>query len=103
MAQDAFGVAVTAASLDDYERFLPGGAAYELAREAVEALKPTHLAWELSLRIPETAAPGARLDGRAKLGWTSWLTPEGRDVLRADARLRPVRASRLERRGERAA
>jgi type VI secretion system protein ImpH len=40
------------------------------------------------VQIDERKAPAARLDGGTRLGWTSWLAPAGRAVLRSDAKLR---------------
>lgn len=89
LPEDSFRVAVTVSDMDGYSAFLPGGVAHERAAEATEALKPSHLDWELSLRIDERQAPPAVLGGGARLGWTSWVAPAGRDVMRADARLKP--------------
>jgi type VI secretion system ImpH/TssG family protein len=89
LVEDSFRVAVTVDDITAYEAFLPEGLAHRLAAEATQALKPDHLDWDLSLRIHETKAPPATLGGGARLGWTSWVAPAGRDVIRADARLKP--------------
>ncbi len=88
-AEDTFRVTVRATDADDYRRLLPGQSAHEAAREALHALAPSDLSWELELELPEPKAPGARLDGGAMLGAMSWAAPRGRaGVIRADARIR---------------
>jgi type VI secretion system protein ImpH len=101
VASDAFRVVARAASFRDYEALLPTGQRFAIAAEALEAFAPSHLEWDLMIEIEEQHAPPARLDGRARLGWTGWL---GRNRngsgLRADAHLtkraRPKRAKRGE-------
>ena len=88
-AEDTFRVMVRAVSTEDYARLLPGQPAHEAAREALHALAPSELSWELELEIEEPHAPGARLDGTAPLGLMSWSAPRARaGVVRADARMR---------------
>ncbi len=88
-AEDTFRVMVRAVSTEDYARLLPGQPAHEAAREALHALAPSELSWELELEIEEPHALGARLDGRAALGLMSWAAPMGRPgIVRADARIR---------------
>lgn len=88
-AEDTFRVMVRAVSADDYRRLLPGRPAHQAAREALQALAPSELSWELELEIAEPQAPGARLDGQAPLGLMSWVAPQGRHgMVRADARIR---------------
>jgi type VI secretion system protein ImpH len=85
---DAFRVVIRARSLRDYETLLPTGPAFRLAAEALNAFAPSHLEWELELEVPEQEVRPASLDGRARLGWTSWLTPEADTPrIRADTRL----------------
>ncbi|AYV45144.1 type VI secretion system baseplate subunit TssG [Caulobacter flavus] len=94
----AFTVMITAPSWARYRDFLPGGALHDRTREAVEAWKPSHLAWDLVLglnedkigRIGEANCLAVQLGGEAQLGWTSWMAPQGRAVLRHDARLQPA-------------
>lgn len=88
VAEDTFRVMVRADGIDDYIQLLPGHPRHRAAQEAVSALKPSHLEWELELELDERHAPAARLDGRAPLGLASWLAPQGRKVIRADARVR---------------
>lgn len=102
-ASDAFRVIVRATNYRDYLSLLPGGERFQVAAEAIEAFKPSHLEWDLTIEIDDADAPAARLDGRSRLGWTSWLkrpSPEreqprrgrrpapGSGRIRADAHLR---------------
>lgn len=88
VAEDTFRVKVRAEGIDDYVQFLPGHARHRAARDALTALKPSHLDWEIELELNEMDAPGARLDGASQLGFATWLAPQGRPVVRADARIR---------------
>jgi type VI secretion system protein ImpH len=87
-AADTFRVIIQPANFEDYRSCLPGGARHAIASAAISALAPSHLDWELQLRISNLAIEPARLDGRAALGWTGWLTPCAEGGVRADARLR---------------
>jgi type VI secretion system protein ImpH len=93
VAEDTFRVVVRTRDIAEYETFLPGERRYAVADAALHALAPSHLDWEVQLEISEPQARIARLDGRASLGRTSWLAPRGRDMLRADARLRGRRGA----------
>ncbi|MDR3508465.1 MAG: type VI secretion system baseplate subunit TssG [Caulobacteraceae bacterium] len=88
LSDSDFRVTLKAADLADYEAFLPGGARYQAASQALTALSPSHLDWELELEIDEQDARAAHLNGAARLGWTGWMTPGARTGSRADARLR---------------
>ena len=104
-AADAFRVVVRASDYTSYRSLLPGGERFAVAAEAIEAFKPTHLEWDLTVEIADEDAPPLRLNGQGRLGWSSWVkrkaapapdtprkrrrvtvTPSGR--LRADAHLR---------------
>ena len=74
-ASDAFRVIVRAPSYADYLSLMPGGTRFAVAAEAIEAFKPSHLEWDLCVEIADENAPPARLDGRTRLGWTSWVKP----------------------------
>jgi len=96
---DAFRVVITARSGRDYATLLPGGARFKVAAEALDALSPGHLEWDILLEIEERHIDPARLDGRSRLGWTTWMQrPSDRQRLRGDAHLarganRPRRAA----------
>jgi type VI secretion system protein ImpH len=84
---DAFRVIVRAGSFAEYESFLPTGLQFKIAAEALDAFTPSHLEWELEIELDEEAARPAQLDGRTRMGWTSWMAPTGKGGVRADARL----------------
>jgi len=89
---DAFRVVVRATSLREYEDFLPSGVRHRIAAEALDALRPSHLEWDLALELDQTHARPLRLNGLGRLGWTGWLCPDPNGGVRADAHL--GRASR---------
>ena len=94
VASDAFRVVVRANSLHEFEALLPGGDRLRIASEALDAFAPSHLEWDIMIEMEERHARPARLDGRARLGWTGWLSPGQGDRVRADARLTRRAASR---------
>jgi type VI secretion system protein ImpH len=84
---DAYRVVVRARSFNEYEAFMPTGRQFKIAAEALDAFSPSHLEWELEVELDETLARPARLDGRTRMGWTSWMAPKGLGGVRADARM----------------
>jgi type VI secretion system protein ImpH len=84
---DAYRVVVRARNFAEYEAFLPTGPQFRIAAEALDAFTPSHLEWELEVELDEKDAKPARLDGRTRMGWTSWMSPTGRGGVRAEARL----------------
>lgn len=84
---DAFRVIIRCEDMRAYERNLPTGSRFPIAAEALDALAPGHLEWDIELEINEREVSGARLDGRARLGWTGWLAPQCEDRMRADAHI----------------
>jgi len=87
-ASDSFRVVVRANSIREYEQMLPSGPRFAIAQEALDSFAPSHLEWDIMIEMEERHARPARLDGRARLGWTGWLSPKkesGR--IRADAHL----------------
>jgi type VI secretion system ImpH/TssG family protein len=96
-ASDAFRVVIRAASYRDYISLLPTGPRFAIAAEALDAFKPSHLEWDITLEIDELEAPPCRLDGRTQLGWSSWVKPRGAhglpgQVVRGDAHLRRMKS-----------
>lgn len=87
VASDAFRVAIRANSMAEYERLLPGSARFAVASEALDAFAPSHLTWDMMIEMEERHARPAKLDGRARLGWTGWLTPGTGTNIRSDAHL----------------
>jgi type VI secretion system ImpH/TssG family protein len=95
IASDAFRVVIRADDFDEFEELLPCAARFAIAAEALDAFAPSHLEWDLTLEIDDAFVPASKLDGRSRLGWTSWLQPTGKAGLRVDAHLTPRRATRL--------
>ena len=87
VASDAFRVVIKTDSLRQFESLLPSGNLFAIAAEALDAFAPKHLDWDLMLEIDEGKAPPTKLDGRSRLGWTSWVAPRHKGRLRADAHL----------------
>ena len=85
---DAYQIVVHAKSLREYEAFLPTGPRFAVAAEALDAFAPSHLEWDLALKLEDAQMRPVRLDGRGRLGWTSWMAPVARGSVRADAHLR---------------
>jgi type VI secretion system protein ImpH len=84
---DAFRITLHADSFRAYESFLPGQRRFQVIVEAISAFAPGHLEWDLALEIDAAEIRPAHLDGRARLGWTSWMTPDPGGGPRRDARL----------------
>lgn len=91
-AADAFRVVVRAKSWRDYLSMLPGGARFMVAAEAIESFRPGHLEWDICLEVSEPDIPPVRLDGRARLGWTSWVKRPGQTPQASD---QPIRNHRI--------
>ncbi len=85
---DEFLVVVRVRNLRELRAFLPGGARHAIASEALDAFKPSHLDWQIEIELEEAKLQGAKLDGMAQLGWTSWLMPQESERVRSDVRLR---------------
>ncbi len=96
IASEAFRLIVRVQTMRDYEALLPTGPRFPLIAEALTAFSPSHLDWDIGLEIEERHVPPAKLDGRTRLGWTSWLKPAQDRRIRRDTILkRPNRPSTL--------
>jgi type VI secretion system protein ImpH len=91
IASDAFRAVIRVKDFGEFEELLPSAERFAIAAEALDAFAPSHLEWDLMLEIDEALVPASKLDGRSRLGWTSWLQPTGKRGLRADAHLTPRR------------
>jgi type VI secretion system protein ImpH len=86
---DRFRVRLYARDLEQYQRFLPGS---DFARELADAVSlyiGREYDWDLELAIPSGKVVSARLGKGAKLGWTTWMSPNWADSVgtyRRDAR-----------------
>jgi type VI secretion system protein ImpH len=57
----------------NYERFLPGHDNPARLRALVRNFIGQELTWDVRLVLRRDQVPGLRLDGRGRLGWTTWL------------------------------
>jgi type VI secretion system protein ImpH len=88
VASDAFRVVIRADDFAAFERLLPTSPRFAILQEALDAMAPGHLEWDITIELAEKHARPARLDGRTRLGWTGWVGPNaGSDRIRADAHL----------------
>lgn len=85
---DAFRVVIRAQSYRDYLSLMPPGNRFAIAAEALDAFAPCHLEWDVAVELDARLAPPVQLDGRARLGWTSWVGRDPQLSLRSDAHLR---------------
>ena len=94
VASDAFRIVVRADTMREYEALLPSGPRFRVVSEALDAFAPSHLEWDVAVELPEREARPAKLDGRARLGWTGWLQPGKTDRIRSDAHLRRAKPTK---------
>ncbi len=89
-ASDAFRVVVRASDWASFIALLPGKQRFAVAAEAIEAFKPTHLEWDLCVEIPSAEIKPSKLDGKFRLGWSSWLgkSSASTSAYRSDTHLR---------------
>jgi type VI secretion system ImpH/TssG family protein len=87
IASDAFRVVVRVDSIQAFEALLPDGPRFAILAEALDAFAPSHLEWDVTIELAERHARPAGLDGRTRLGWTSWSRPGEGDRIRADVHL----------------
>jgi len=92
---DTIAVIIRTQSISDYEKRLPTEAEFAIAAEALATIVPEHLEWQLVLDIDEREARPATIGRTSRLGWSSWLTPQRKQMRRADLRLSP-RHTRLQ-------
>jgi type VI secretion system protein ImpH len=90
---DAIAVTIRAKDIKDYERRLPSESEFAIAREALDAIVPAHLEWQLELDIDERDTTPAVIGRVSRLGWSAWLAPKRRSMRRADLRLGSAHAS----------
>ncbi|HEX5077662.1 MAG TPA: type VI secretion system baseplate subunit TssG [Geminicoccaceae bacterium] len=95
--QHRFRIRLGPLGFADFQRFLPGSRSLGRLQEIVRLAVGDALEWDLQLVLKHDEVPAARLDGRTRLGLTSWF---GWPARRRDAddlvldidRLRTVRA-----------
>jgi type VI secretion system protein ImpH len=91
--QHLFRIRVGPLDLATYLALLPGGERLDRLTALVRLLVGDALEWNLVLALAAAEVPAMRLNGGARLGWTSWLTKEARSRDADDLVLRPARAT----------
>jgi type VI secretion system protein ImpH len=71
--QLAFRIRLGPMNYADYQRMLPGGAAYKRLEQWIRAFIGDELTWEAQLVLDKAEVPAARLGSGVRLGWTVWL------------------------------
>ena len=73
--QTRFRIEIGPLSLEQYERFLPGGESMKRLRDWVLNYVGYELSCEMHLVLKKEEVPAVKLGGSGALGWTSWLGP----------------------------
>lgn len=71
-AQHKFRIRIGPMSLAEYEQMLPGGGSFSRLVAAVRNYVGDELAWDANLVLRGAEVPALCLNGRARLGWTTW-------------------------------
>lgn len=88
--------------LDQYARFLPEGGDCDALVRLMYFYVGDEFDWDVELALPAPLASPTQLGAGAKLGWTSWVNPQGAedyspDAFRCDARFHPAQRQRQQR------
>lgn len=71
--QHKFRIVLGPLGYDQYESFLPGGNRIRHLATLVKNYSGDELAWDVMLVLKREEVPPLCLDGRYRLGWTTWL------------------------------
>jgi type VI secretion system protein ImpH len=71
--QHRFRIRLGPLSFADFKRFLPGSGSLGRLEQAVRLAVGDALEWDLQLVLRHDEVPGTSLDGRTRLGLTSWF------------------------------
>jgi type VI secretion system protein ImpH len=71
--QTRFRIEIGPLTLEQYQRFLPGGDSMRRLRDWVLNYVGHELSCEMHLLLRKEEVPPVRLGGAGALGWTSWL------------------------------
>jgi type VI secretion system protein ImpH len=82
--QHKFRIRLGPLTLEQYESFLPGGAPLRKLVDWIRMYLSFEVDWEVRLLLKPGEAPLLRLDGRQRLGWTTWLGQRRRDTCADD-------------------
>lgn len=88
LASDSFEVRITARDIGEFRHLQPSGRLFPVAAEALDALTPSHLEWNITLCLAQREVLPARLNGTAQLGWSSWIGTAANENIRSDVHLR---------------
>jgi type VI secretion system protein ImpH len=72
-AQHKFRLHIGPLTLAQYESFLPGGARLRQVVDWVRFYLSFELDWDIRLLLQPAEVPPLTLDGRRRLGWTTWV------------------------------
>lgn len=87
--QYKFRVCLGPLTLDAYERFLPGGAAWPALGEWVRHYAGLDLRWDVRLALAAAQVPEPRLGSRVRLGISAWIGRRAAADDRSELRIRP--------------
>jgi type VI secretion system protein ImpH len=90
---DKFRVRVFVKDIAQYQRFLPDSDLAQQVGDAVFLYLGEEFDWDMELAIPAGEITPVRLGQGAKLGWTSWMSPNWSktdQTIRTDARFHVV-------------
>ena len=82
-AQSRFRLVLGPLTLDDYQRFLPGGAHVAALVEWVDEFVGMDLSWDVQLLLADDHKPMAALSRMQPLGLSTWLGKRPADTARA--------------------
>ena len=83
--QHKFRLRLGSMSLQEFERYLPGGVRFLQVRDWVRNYLGIELAWDARLVLKRAEVPATQLGAYGQLGWTSWLgMPSDRRTRDAD-------------------
>lgn len=71
--QQKFRITLGPLTFGTYEEFLPGRDNLRRIDALVQNYLGQEFAWDVRLILRRDQVPGLRLDGRGRLGWTTWL------------------------------
>lgn len=71
--QHKFRLKLGPLTLEEYESFLPGGRRIRELVDWVRTYLCFELDWDVQLLLKQDEVPSAKLGGRTRLGWTTWL------------------------------
>ncbi|MEX3981061.1 type VI secretion system baseplate subunit TssG [Paraburkholderia sp. EG287A] len=91
--QHKFRVVLGPLSLDDYERFLPGGASLARLADWVRLYVRDPLEWDVNLQLRRAQVPRLALGRKQRLGYTAWLHARAATADAAQLKLRPLAPS----------